>query len=131
MIGLPAGTRIWIAAGVTDLRRGFTGLSGMVQTKASSGNAKAASTSRETHGRLDQVPRESGAGACDRRVYPWAARIRLSHCRLLSRRRFAVCCSVPNGFVPASRRQVFGRQPTLFQMEKLEEPAELKIERPY
>ena len=32
MIGLPAGTRIWIAAGVTDLRRGFTGLSGMVQT---------------------------------------------------------------------------------------------------
>jgi len=30
MIGLPAGTRIWIAAGVTDLRRGFTGLSGMV-----------------------------------------------------------------------------------------------------
>ena len=32
MIGLPTGTRIWIAAGVTDLRRGFTGLSGMVQT---------------------------------------------------------------------------------------------------
>ena len=32
MIGLRAGTRIWIAAGVTDLRRGFTGLSGMVQT---------------------------------------------------------------------------------------------------
>ena len=32
MIGMPAGTRIWIAAGVTDLRRGFTGLSGMVQT---------------------------------------------------------------------------------------------------
>jgi len=32
MIGLPAGTRIWIAAGVTDLRRGFTRLSGMVQT---------------------------------------------------------------------------------------------------
>jgi hypothetical protein len=25
MIGLPAGTRIWIAEGVTDLRRGFTG----------------------------------------------------------------------------------------------------------
>ena len=32
MIGVPAGTRIWIAAGITDLRRGFTGLSGMVQT---------------------------------------------------------------------------------------------------
>ena len=31
MIGLAAGTRIWIVAGVTDLRRGFTGLSGMVQ----------------------------------------------------------------------------------------------------
>jgi transposase len=32
MIGMPAGTRIWMVAGVTDLRRGFTGLSGMVQT---------------------------------------------------------------------------------------------------
>jgi transposase len=31
MTGLPARTRIWIAAGVTDLRLGFTGLSGMVQ----------------------------------------------------------------------------------------------------
>jgi len=33
MMTLPAHTQIWIAAGVTDLRRGFTGLSGMVQTK--------------------------------------------------------------------------------------------------
>ncbi len=32
MIGLPAGTQVWIAAGVTDLRRGFTGLSAVVQT---------------------------------------------------------------------------------------------------
>ncbi len=33
MITVPAGAHIWIAAGVTDLRRGFTGLSAMVQTK--------------------------------------------------------------------------------------------------
>ena len=32
MIELPAGTRIWIAAGVTDMRRGFDGLSAQVQT---------------------------------------------------------------------------------------------------
>jgi transposase len=32
MITLPVQTRIWIAAGVTDLRRGFTGLSALVQT---------------------------------------------------------------------------------------------------
>ena len=32
MIPLPTGTDIWIAAGVTDLRRGFTGLSALVQT---------------------------------------------------------------------------------------------------
>ena len=32
MIGPPAGTMIWIAAGVTDLRRGFTGLSAIAQT---------------------------------------------------------------------------------------------------
>jgi len=33
MITLPAGTQVWIAAGFTDLRRGFTGLSALVQTK--------------------------------------------------------------------------------------------------
>lgn len=32
MIALPAHTRIWIAAGVTDLRRGFIGLGALVQT---------------------------------------------------------------------------------------------------
>ena len=32
MITLPSNTRIWIAAGVTDLRRGFTGLSALAQT---------------------------------------------------------------------------------------------------
>lgn len=32
MIGLSAGTRIWIVAGITDMRRGFIGLAGMVQT---------------------------------------------------------------------------------------------------
>ena len=32
MIALPAGTNIWIAAGVTDLRRGFMGLSAVAQT---------------------------------------------------------------------------------------------------
>jgi len=33
MIALPSHTQIWIAAGVTDLRRVFTGLSALVQTK--------------------------------------------------------------------------------------------------
>ena len=32
MIELKAGTRIWIAAGFTDLRRGFQGLSSIVET---------------------------------------------------------------------------------------------------
>jgi transposase len=32
MIELTAQTRIWIAAGVTDMRRGFQGLSAIVQT---------------------------------------------------------------------------------------------------
>ena len=32
MISLPAGAHIWIAAGVTDLPRGFTGLSAVAQT---------------------------------------------------------------------------------------------------
>ncbi len=33
MIALPAGTRIWIACGVTDLRNGFDGLAGLIQTR--------------------------------------------------------------------------------------------------
>lgn len=33
MIGLPAGTRVWLAAGVTDMRRGFDGLAALVQEK--------------------------------------------------------------------------------------------------
>jgi transposase len=32
MIGLPAGTRIWLAAGVTDMRCGFQGLCAKVHT---------------------------------------------------------------------------------------------------
>ena len=32
MMGLPAGTKIWLAAGVTDMRKGFNGLSALVQS---------------------------------------------------------------------------------------------------
>jgi len=32
MIAVPHGAQIWIAAGVTDMRRGLTGLSALVQT---------------------------------------------------------------------------------------------------
>lgn len=32
MMGLPAGTRIWMAAGVTDMRCGFQGLAAKVQS---------------------------------------------------------------------------------------------------
>jgi transposase len=33
MIGLSAGTRIWLAAGATDMRKGFDGLAALVQTQ--------------------------------------------------------------------------------------------------
>lgn len=32
MILVPSGAQIWIAAGITDMRRGLTGLSALVQT---------------------------------------------------------------------------------------------------
>jgi transposase len=31
MIALPSGARVWLAAGVTDLRKGFDGLAALVQ----------------------------------------------------------------------------------------------------
>ncbi|MCJ4575520.1 IS66 family insertion sequence element accessory protein TnpB, partial [Klebsiella pneumoniae] len=30
---IPSGTRIWLAAGVTDIRRGFDGLASLVQQR--------------------------------------------------------------------------------------------------
>ena len=33
MIGLPAGTRVWLVAGITDMRRGFDGLAAIVQER--------------------------------------------------------------------------------------------------
>ena len=32
MIGLPPGTKVWLAAGKTDMRKGFDGLSAVAQT---------------------------------------------------------------------------------------------------
>lgn len=32
MIGLPSGTRVWLVAGHTDMRKGFDGLAAVVQT---------------------------------------------------------------------------------------------------
>lgn len=32
MIALPTGTRVWVAAGVTDMRKGMDGLAAIVQT---------------------------------------------------------------------------------------------------
>lgn len=32
MIGLPAGTRVWLAAGVTDMRSGLNGLAAKAQS---------------------------------------------------------------------------------------------------
>lgn len=35
MIGVPAGTRVWLAVGVTDMRKGMDGLAALVQTALS------------------------------------------------------------------------------------------------
>ncbi|HEY4366903.1 MAG TPA: IS66 family insertion sequence element accessory protein TnpB [Steroidobacteraceae bacterium] len=35
MIAPPAGTRVWLAAGITDMRRGMHGLAALVQTTLS------------------------------------------------------------------------------------------------
>lgn len=33
LIGVPTGTRVWLAAGVTDMRKGFDGLAALVQNQ--------------------------------------------------------------------------------------------------
>jgi transposase len=52
MMGLPAGTRIWIAAGFTDMRCGFNGLAAKVESALQDdpflcSEAKYVSTDRE------------------------------------------------------------------------------------
>ncbi|MFP3507961.1 IS66 family insertion sequence element accessory protein TnpB, partial [Burkholderia sp. SIMBA_062] len=32
MIAAPSGTRVWLAAGITDMRRGMDGLAALVQS---------------------------------------------------------------------------------------------------
>ena len=41
MIGMPLGTRVWIAARVTDLRKGTDGLAALVETALASGRSRA------------------------------------------------------------------------------------------
>ena len=65
MIPVPAGVRVWIAAGVTDMRKGFDGLSVLVQEKlkqdASGGHVFVFSGKR---GDLVKLYWHDGHGAC-------------------------------------------------------------------
>ena len=65
MMALPANTRIWIAAGVTDLRRGFTGLSALVETKLEQKPSRGRySCFAARRGDLIKVLRYDGDGLC-------------------------------------------------------------------
>lgn len=65
MIGLPLDTRVWLAAGVTDMRKGFDGLAALVQESLSedpfSGHV---SVFRGKRGDLVKLLWWSGDGAC-------------------------------------------------------------------
>ena len=65
MIGLPAGTRVWLAAGVTDMRKGMSGLAALVQTSLEAdpfwGHLF---VFRGRHGDLVKVLWWSGDGVC-------------------------------------------------------------------
>ena len=65
MIGPPSGTQIWIAAGVTDMRRGMYGLAALVETalenKAYSGHVF---VFRGRRGDLIKVLWSDGEGLC-------------------------------------------------------------------
>ena len=69
MIGMPSGTKVWIAAGATDMRRGFDGLAALVQTQQSLEHAhedyllamEADKRSREIQKDKDQATRENRA----------------------------------------------------------------------
>ena len=65
MIGLPASTRIWLAAGVTDMRRGMDGLAALVQTAlAENPFSGHVFIFRGRRGDLVKLPWWSGDGLC-------------------------------------------------------------------
>ena len=37
LIAVPTGTRVWLAAGITDMRKGFDGLAALVQNRINVG----------------------------------------------------------------------------------------------
>lgn len=65
MIPVPAGVRVWLASGVTDMRKGFDGLSMLVQEKlkqdASGGHVF---VFRGKRGDLVKLYWHDGQGAC-------------------------------------------------------------------
>ena len=65
MIALPTGTKIWIAAGVTALRRGFTGLSATIQTELKENPVSGhVFVFRGRRGDLIKLPWWDGDGLC-------------------------------------------------------------------
>jgi len=74
MISLLTGTNIWIAAGVTDMRRGFTGLSATAQTVLEQNRTPATSSSSGAGARSHQSSLVDGDGsACSPSV--WSAAV--------------------------------------------------------
>lgn len=47
MMSLPAGSRIWIVAGITDMRNGFNGLASQVQIRCVTIRSRARPSSSE------------------------------------------------------------------------------------
>jgi ATP-dependent DNA ligase len=64
---------------------------------------------RKAERRLDKVSRESRAGISDRRLRPWAHGLDSIIVGYYKANDLVYVARVRNGFVPASRRQVFGR----------------------
>jgi transposase len=65
MIPVPAGVRVWIAAGVTDMRKGFDGLSLLVQEKLKQDSSGGhVFVFRGKRGDLVKLYWHDGQGAC-------------------------------------------------------------------
>jgi transposase len=65
MIPVPAGVRVWIAAGVTDMRKGFDGLAMLVQEKLRQDpNGGHVFVFRGKRGGLVKLYWHDGQGAC-------------------------------------------------------------------
>lgn len=83
MIGLPAGTKVWLAAGTTDMSSGFKGLAGKVQTALEEDpflcDALRYVSANSEHAAKGLILWISGLGPATHNIYRFSSKLKMAY----------------------------------------------------